>query len=259
MITGAIFLLVLSFWWDVSNLLCPETGGLENKTERSSGTVHGTLLPASRRFWDSKAAFACWTACTLRQQAQSVGGIVALILSAARGLFYIIDGILKFRKIHVLLTLSSSATARNVSNCTELYLTSAHNSLWLAHRLYFPEETGGGECGQPLPCALPNYWRHASPYAHGVRGREERSISKRCFWENVNPGCVQSPGRFPEQNVISLSCLNARLYYSGKERIACPIPAFTLHVGNLLVVFLPVKASVANFNDLLSFDWYTAK
>lgn len=44
-----------------------------------------------------------------------------------------------------------------------------------------------------------------------------------------------------------------------QERNECPIPAFTLHVGNLLVVFLPVKASVANFNDLLNYDWYTAK
>lgn len=73
------FLLFLWLWWDVSNLLCPETVGLENKTESSSETIHGALFPASRRFWDSEAAFACCAACKLRQQGQSIGGIVLIL------------------------------------------------------------------------------------------------------------------------------------------------------------------------------------
>lgn len=130
MIAGAIFPLVLTFWRDVRNLPRPETGGLQNNTESSSGTVHGTLLPASRRFWDSRAAFACWAACTLGQQGLSVGGIVLSFCQQLEGWFYIVGGILKFRKIHVLLTLSSSATARNVSNCISQQHTTPHG--WLA-------------------------------------------------------------------------------------------------------------------------------
>lgn len=65
---------------------------------------------------------------------------------------------------------------------------------------------------------------------------------------------MQTQGKFPEQKVISPFLLSFLLYYSGDEQTAFPLPAFALHAVDILVVFLLVKASVANFNDLLSYD-----
>lgn len=52
---------------------------MENKTE-SSETAHEALLPVSRRFWDSQAAFARCAVCRLRQLGNGIGGIIVLIL-----------------------------------------------------------------------------------------------------------------------------------------------------------------------------------